>query len=277
MAEKHIAQINIKQILRQKAPKISGKIPGFIINYLIRTVHQDELNDILRRYHDKQGADFMNELISYFDLTLELVNENDFSKEGRYIFASNHPLGGLDGICLSAVIGNKFDGKIRYLVNDLLLYLENLKSIFGADLTFEDGSLSSALLDLLTKKYSLKNENILVESTAMHNLQTFKNKGFKTSFYLPQLVGLTDESKLVPTVDSIKQLLIQYPTTGISSNVNAYEVINKYFKNERKFLWHMYKPYSRHQIKNYRDFRKYVSDATVEAVLIKVALPVGNR
>lgn len=130
MAEKHIAQINIKQILRQKAPKISGKIPGFIINYLIRTVHQDELNDILRRYHDKQGADFMNELISYFDLTLELVNENDFSKEGRYIFASNHPLGGLDGICLSAVIGNKFDGKIRYLVNDLLLYLENLKSIF---------------------------------------------------------------------------------------------------------------------------------------------------
>lgn len=136
---------------------------------------------------------------------------------------------------------------------------------------------SAAILDLLTKKYSLKNENILVESTAMHNLQTFKNKGFKTSFYLPQLVGLTDESKLVPTVDSIKQLLIQYPTTGISSNVNAYEVLNKYFKNERKFLWHMYKPYSRHQIKNYRDFRKYVSDATVEAVLIKVALPVGNR
>jgi hypothetical protein len=88
MAEKHIAQINIKQILRQKAPSVSGKIPGFIINYLIRTVHQDELNDILRRYHDKQGADFMNELISYFDLTLELVNENDFSKEGRYIFAS---------------------------------------------------------------------------------------------------------------------------------------------------------------------------------------------
>ena len=113
MAEKHIAQINIKQILRQKAPSVSGKIPGFIINYLIRTVHQDELNDILRRYHDKQGADFMKELISYFDLTLELVNENDFSKEGRYIFASNHPLGGLDGICLSAVIGNKFDGKIR--------------------------------------------------------------------------------------------------------------------------------------------------------------------
>lgn len=36
----------------------------------------------------------------------------------------------MDGICLSAVIGNHYQGKIRYLVNDLLLYLRNLQSIF---------------------------------------------------------------------------------------------------------------------------------------------------
>lgn len=136
---------------------------------------------------------------------------------------------------------------------------------------------SVEVLDRLAKKHRLKNENILIESTEIHNLQIFKLKDFKTSFYLPQLVGLTDESTLLPTIDSIKQLLVKYPTSGISCNVNAYEVVNKYFKNEKKYLWHIYKPYSRHQIKNYRDFRKYVSDATVEAVLIQVALPVGNR
>jgi len=136
---------------------------------------------------------------------------------------------------------------------------------------------ATEILDQLTKKYSLKSENVLVESTEIIYLQSFKTKNFKTSFYLPQLVGLADESKFVPTIDSIKQLLVKYPTSGISCNVNAYDVINEYFKNERKFLWHIYNPYSRHQIKNYRDFRKYVSDATVEAVLIQVALPVGNR
>ncbi len=136
---------------------------------------------------------------------------------------------------------------------------------------------SSEILDKLTKKHSLKNENILVESTEMHNLLVFKSKGFRTSFYLPPLVGLAEENKLLPTIDSVKQLLLKYPTSGISCNVNAYEVVNEYFKNEQKYLWHMYKPYSRHQIKNYRDFRKYVSDPTVEAVLIQVALPVGNR
>lgn len=131
MADKtSVCRIDTQKILQQKAPSFAGKIPEFLVNYLIRTIHQDELNDILSRYHDKQGVDFMQELIGYFDLTLRLVNEDNIPAEGRYIFASNHPLGGLDGICLSAVIGKKFDGKIRYLVNDLLLYLDNLRSIF---------------------------------------------------------------------------------------------------------------------------------------------------
>lgn len=136
---------------------------------------------------------------------------------------------------------------------------------------------SAEILDQLTKKHSLKSENVLVESTEIIYLQSFKTKNFKTSFYLPQLVGLADESKFKPTTDSIKELLVKYPTSGISCNVNAYDVVKEYFKEEKKYLWHIYKPYSRHQVKNYRDFRKYVSDPTVEAVLIQVALPVGNR
>ena len=110
MTKQGVTKIDIKQVLAQKAPKASRKIPGFIVDYLIRTVHQEELNDILTRYHDKEGVDFMRELIGYFDLTLNLVHEENIPTEGRYIFASNHPLGGLDGICLSAVIGSRFEG-----------------------------------------------------------------------------------------------------------------------------------------------------------------------
>ena len=52
------------------------------MDYLIRTVHQEELNDILTRYHDKEGVDFMRELIGYFDLTLDLVHEENIPTEG---------------------------------------------------------------------------------------------------------------------------------------------------------------------------------------------------
>lgn len=88
MAKQGVTKIDIKQVLAQKAPKASRKIPGFIVDYLIRTVHQEELNDILTRYHDKEGVDFMRELIGYFDLTLDLVHAENIPTEGRYIFAS---------------------------------------------------------------------------------------------------------------------------------------------------------------------------------------------
>lgn len=128
MDNTEVKLIDIRQVLRQKAPSASRKIPSVLVNYLIRVIHQDELNDILLRYREKEGVDFMEALLDYFDLTLQVHGE--FPEEGRYIFASNHPLGGLDGICLSALIGKHYGGNIRYLVNDLLLYLHNLKSIF---------------------------------------------------------------------------------------------------------------------------------------------------
>mgnify|MGYP001041354345 CR=1 FL=1 len=125
-----IMQIDVRKVLAQKAPSVAKKIPNCVVNYLIHTIHQDELNEILMRYHDKDGVDFMESLVTYFDLKLVLKGEHHLVADGRYIFASNHPLGGLDGICLSAVIGKHFGGHIRYLVNDLLMYLPNLKSIF---------------------------------------------------------------------------------------------------------------------------------------------------
>ena len=128
MDKDEVKRIDIRQVLRQKAPKAARRIPGFVVDYLIRTIHQEELNDILTRYHDLDGVDFMQALIGYFDLTLEV--RGTIPTGGRFIFASNHPLGGLDGICLSALIGQAHGGQIRYLVNDLLLYLENLQSIF---------------------------------------------------------------------------------------------------------------------------------------------------
>ena len=158
MIQEGITQIDIKQVLRQKAPSAARKIPGFMVDYLIRTVHQDELNEILRRYHDKDGVAFMQELIGYFDLNLELVNEENIPAEGRYIFASNHPLGGLDGICLSAIIGGRFDGKIRYLVNDLLLYLSNLRSIFVP--INKHGAQGKKNTELIEKAYASDNQII---------------------------------------------------------------------------------------------------------------------
>lgn len=122
--------LDLDKVLINKAPKVYRCVPSFVMNYLKKKLHIDELNDILTIYADKDGVDFTNSCIEYFNLKLEIKGLDEIPINGRYIFVSNHPLGGLDGICLSSIIGNKFDKKIKYIVNDILYYIKNLQSIF---------------------------------------------------------------------------------------------------------------------------------------------------
>lgn len=124
------ALLDLDSVFKSKAPSIYKSTPKFVINYLNKKVHIDELNEILTIYKDDYGVDFMTSVVKYFDLTLKVEGLDKLDTSKRYVFASNHPLGGLDGICLSAVIGEKFDKKIKYLVNDLLYFIKNLQPIF---------------------------------------------------------------------------------------------------------------------------------------------------
>lgn len=123
-------KLDIDSVLKSKAKKHYNKIPKVAINYLKRKVHQDELNYIIETYQDEYGSDFMKACVDYFNLTLHIKGEENIPKSGSFIFVSNHPLGGLDGICLAAILGEKYNKKIKYLVNDILLNIENLESIF---------------------------------------------------------------------------------------------------------------------------------------------------
>ena len=65
-------------------------------------------------------------------MTLEiegLENLPDKNDGKLYTFVSNHPLGGQDGVALGSIIGKQYDGKFRYLVNDLLLNLPGLQPV----------------------------------------------------------------------------------------------------------------------------------------------------
>ena len=246
MTQEGITQIDIKQVLQQKAPSAARKIPGFVVRYLIRTVHQDELNDILRRYHDKDGVAFMQELIGYFDLNLELVNEENIPAEGRYIFASNHPLGGLDGICLSAVIGGRFDGKIRYLVNDLLLYLSNLRSIFVP--INKHGTQGKKNAELIEKAYASDNQIITFPAGLCSRKQNGKiqDTEWKKSFiqkaveYRRDVVPVFFEGRNSNFFDRLANLR---KALGIKMNYEMIYLPDEMFKSKHKtFRIHFGKP-----------------------------------
>lgn len=122
--------LDLDKVFKEKALKIYVKTPSFVINYMKRKIHIDELNEILTIYADKYGVDFMEAVVGYFKLNLNVKGLDKIETDKKYVFVSNHPLGGLDGICLSAIIGKQFDKKIKYLVNDVLYFIKNLRPIF---------------------------------------------------------------------------------------------------------------------------------------------------
>ena len=123
-------QIDLDKIIENKSPKLKKRIPKFVLDYLKKKIHLDELNHILDIFEDQYGVDFMNALVKYFNLTIISHGLENLPLDDRIIFVSNHPLGGLDGICLSSVLGTKYNHEIKYIVNDLLYYIKNLKPIF---------------------------------------------------------------------------------------------------------------------------------------------------
>ncbi len=151
-------QLDLDKAIETKAPGIYNKIPRFALNWLKRKVHLDELNHILDIYQDDQGVDFAASCVEYFNLNLKVVGLDKIPDEGRFIFTSNHPLGGLDGICLSAVIGKKYDKNIRFPVNDILLMIKNLQNIFIP--INKHGSQSRKAAALMDEAYESDNQII---------------------------------------------------------------------------------------------------------------------
>ena len=124
-------RIDIQEILHTKAPLTAKKIPSFVIKFLSGLVHQDEINKILKENKGITGVDFMNNLVNYLNIRIKITGEENIPDfNDKCIFASNHPLGGADGVCLSAFLGNRYNRKIKYIVNDLLYFIQPLQSIF---------------------------------------------------------------------------------------------------------------------------------------------------
>ena len=121
--------IDIDKILKGKMGAKAKYVPRPLVGWLKRIAHQDDVNAFLWDSRDKVGVEWLEACMRYLDMTLNVVGKENLPAPGDgrlYTFVSNHPLGGEDGVALGAIIGRFYDGRFRYLVNDLLMNLPGL-------------------------------------------------------------------------------------------------------------------------------------------------------
>ncbi len=121
--------IDIESILKSKMGAKAKWVPRPLVSWLKRIIHQDQVNAFLWGARDKAGTPWLDECVRYLEITLVVKGRENLpdANDGRlYTFVSNHPLGGQDGVALGSIIGNQYDSRFRYLVNDLLMNLPGL-------------------------------------------------------------------------------------------------------------------------------------------------------
>ena len=121
--------IDISRLIESKNPRLLRWLPSFVINYLKRILHQEEINAFLNEHKDKKNLEFCDEVMKYFNIQVEINDLHLIAKKGPVILVMNHPLGGMDGIAfISVLMHHRPD--LKFIVNDLLMNVENLKDLF---------------------------------------------------------------------------------------------------------------------------------------------------
>lgn len=122
-------QIDLKEIIKSKSPSLYKKLPHFVIWIANKILYVKSVNRILALFSQLKGVDFTRAMLDELNIRREAVGLEELEEGKRYIFASNHPLGGLDGLSLVEAIDRKCRG-VKVIANDILMNLTPLKDIF---------------------------------------------------------------------------------------------------------------------------------------------------
>ncbi len=121
--------IDVGQVIERKSPSLRKRLPKFVLNYLRRIVHEDELNEFLGLYGHLEGIPFIAGALEFMKTKIHVVGLENIPESGKAIVASNHPLGGPDGLALMLTV-SKRRNDIVFPVNDILMNVKNLEPLF---------------------------------------------------------------------------------------------------------------------------------------------------
>lgn len=121
--------IDLRRLIASKNPTLLKWLPKFILKYLEKTLHQDEINEFIDLHKGIYNEEYCQAIVDFFQIKIEIEGIENIPATGGITIAMNHPLGGMDAMAFVAAIKHhRTDVKI--IVNDLLLNLDGLKGMF---------------------------------------------------------------------------------------------------------------------------------------------------
>lgn len=128
MAEKR-KFIDVRKVISDKNPNLLKWLPGFMVRYIQKILHENQVNAFLNAQEGKDSFTFCREVIKYMDIEMSSFGVDNVPKSGGCVLAVNHPLGGMDAMAIVTQLEDRRKD-IKFIVNDVLLNLQNLREMF---------------------------------------------------------------------------------------------------------------------------------------------------
>jgi len=230
--------IDIDKVIASKSPRLQRALPRFIVRYLKRIIHQDEINEVLQKHGHKQGVDFIDEAIKVMQVTYSVKGIENLKPDGRYLFASNHPLGALDGMILIHLLGKRYP-EVKFPVNDLLMHITQLHNIFIP--INKHGAQSSQNVKLMDATFASDAQVLYFPAGLCSRKQhgRIEDLEWKKSFIVKAIQHKRD---IVPVFFSGRNSNFFYNLAklrtflGIKANIEMLYLVNEMFKQKGKSI-----------------------------------------
>ncbi len=125
MAEKFI---DVEKIIGSKNPRLLRWLPRFVLRYIKRILHENDINAFMAKHGHLRDFDFVEKVTEEFQLTIVVKGLEHVPQSGGIIIAANHPLGGLDGVALMHALKPVRKDQ-QCLVNDIILSLGTMDNL----------------------------------------------------------------------------------------------------------------------------------------------------
>ncbi len=118
--------IDVAKGIKESNSKFLKQFPPFVVRWFEKIIKQDELNQIIEKYKDCNGADFHRSIVKEFNLTFEVEGLENLPENGKCFFVANHPFGIIDGLALTKTVIEKY-GTFKAIGNESFNFVPNLK------------------------------------------------------------------------------------------------------------------------------------------------------
>lgn len=231
--------IEIEKSIAAKNPGLLKFLPPFLIRYIKRMIHQDELNAAISRNKNRFHLDFVDAAVEEFGVKIKTSGAENIPSAGGILIASNHPLGGLDGLALLKVVG-AYRKDVHFMVNDILLALKNFSTIFIP--VNKHGRNSPEYMENIEKAYASEECLLIFPAGLVSRRQKggiIKDLVWKKSFIAKAILY---KKNIVPVfIDGqnskfFYNLAYWRKKLGIKANIEMFFLVNEMYKQKGKTL-----------------------------------------